>query len=444
MIDVIIIGAGPGGFDLAVQLAKAKKQVVLIDKQQVGGTCLHLGCVPTKTLVHVAEIIKETRKLSHLGLELDTSKLTLTQLWEHKDKIVATITQDMLSSIRHLPIELLMGEATILSPHQVKVNDQIYEANHIVIATGSSPSRLNTPGFDHARVYDSNTIYSLKSLPKSIAIIGGGYIGIEWATIFATLGVKVTIIESMPQILSTLDDDLGKRLSTYLKKDGIDIRTSSSISQLKHLDEGVEIVTKQDPPLQVEVVLVAVGRTPNVNHLNLSHLGIDVLKTGIPVNEFYQTNVPSIYAIGDVIGGIMLAHKASFDAKKLAGILTNNPFTFDANLIPSIIFSSPQIAVVGANERTLKEKMIPYQTIRVPYRGNCKAVATLATEGYLKLIVDENQMLLGAQVIGAHAEDLIHELALMIETRRPLSSFKSIIHAHPTLSEIIYSALSLV
>ena len=442
MIDVIIIGAGPGGFDLAVQLARAKKQVILVDKAEVGGTCLHLGCVPTKTLVHVAESIKETKKLSHLGIELDTSKLTLQQLFEHKDKVVSTITQDMLSSIRNLPIQVVYGEATILSPYQVKVVDQVFEANQIVIATGSTPSRLNIPGFNHENVFDSNTIYSLKSLPKSMAIIGGGYIGIEWATIFATLGVKVTIIESMPQILSTLDDDLGKRLATYLKKDGIDIRTSSVISELKHFDEIIEVVTLQDPPLHVDAVLAAVGRTPNVGRLNLSQLGVEVRKTGIIVNDHYQTSVPSIYAIGDVIGGTMLAHKASFDAKKLAGILTNNPFSFEGSLIPAVVFSSPQIAVVGLNERVLKEKMVPYQTIRVPYRGNCKAVATLATDGYLKIIIDENQIIIGAQVIGAHAEDLIHELALMIENHRTLTSFKSIIHAHPTLSELIYSAIS--
>ena len=442
MIDVIIIGAGPGGFDLAVQLARAKKQVILVDKAEVGGTCLHLGCVPTKTLVHVAESIKETKKLSHLGIELDTSKLTLQQLFEHKDKVVSTITQDMLSSIRNLPIQVVYGEATILSPYQVKVVDQVFEANQIVIATGSTPSRLNIPGFNHENVFDSNTIYSLKSLPKSMAIIGGGYIGIEWATIFATLGVKVTIIESMPQILSTLDDDLGKRLATYLKKDGIDIRTSSVISELKHFDEIIEVVTLQDPPLHVDAVLAAVGRTPNVGRLNLSQLGVEVRKTGIIVNDHYQTSVPSIYAIGDVIGGTMLAHKASFDAKKLAGILTNNPFSFEESLIPAVVFSSPQIAVVGLNERVLKEKMVPYQTIRVPYRGNCKAVATLATDGYLKIIIDENQIIIGAQVIGAHAEDLIHELALMIENHRTLTSFKSIIHAHPTLSELIYSAIS--
>lgn len=442
MIDVIVIGAGPGGFDLAVLLAKAKKQVILIDRHQVGGTCLHLGCVPTKTLVHVVETIRETKKLQSLGLSLDTSALSLEQLWLHKDNVVSTITQDMLSSIRNLSLQLVYGEAKMLSPHQVQVNDEIFEAENIVIATGSKPSRLKLPGFDHPNVYDSNTIFSMKSLPKSIAIIGGGYIGVEWATIFNHLGVKVSILESMPQILSTLDDDLGKRLTTYLKKDGIEIYPSCSISELKHQDGSVEIHTIQYPLLTVDTVFVAVGRTANVEELDLPSLGIDVLKSGLPVNEKYQTIVPSIYAIGDVIGGTMLAHKASFDAKVLAGILTNQPFDYDPKLIPSVVFSHPQIASVGVNEKTLKDRLENYQSIRIPYRGNCKAVATLATDGYLKIIVDEAQVIIGAQVIGAHAEDLIHELALMVENKRPLESFRHIIHAHPTLSELIYSAIS--
>lgn len=444
MTDVIIIGAGPGGFDLAIALAKQKKQVVLIDKMQVGGTCLHLGCVPTKTLLHVVETIHDTNALSHLGLHLDTSSLTLEGLWKHKDSVVQTITQDMLSSLKNLPVELIYGQAKIISPHSVKVNDTIYEAEKIVIATGSRPSKLKVSGCDLAHVYDSNSIYQMSTLPKSIAIIGGGYIGIEWATVFHTLGVNVHIMESMPQILSTLDDDLGKRLSTYLKKAGIQLMTSCSVSRIEKSGDGLEVHTLQYPPLRVDAVFVAVGRTPNYEDLGLEEVGVQTLKMGIPVNETYQTNIPSIYALGDVIGGIMLAHKASFDAKVIASIFSNDAFKYDPHLVPSVVFSMPQIATVGISERELKNRFINYQAIRIPYRGNCKAVATLATDGYLKILVDEAQILVGAQVIGAHAEDLIHELALMVENKRTIASFKTLIHAHPTLSELIYSALSAI
>jgi len=443
MVDLLIIGAGPGGYEAALEARKNNLSVTMIDDNAIGGTCLHVGCIPSKTMHHIAETMRGMRQLTQMGMKVELEPFSLEPLWMNKDKVVQTLTDDITALLKAAQVNMVFGRATLVDAHTVEVNGEKIEATNILLATGSRAVRPNIPGINLPGVVDSTTLLSLTKLPEHLIVIGGGYIGLEWATIFSALGSEVSIVEFMPTLLPSADEDIAKRIAVLAKRDGINLHLSTAVSSIEKIDG--RLIVNMDTPTPVaingDVVLVATGRKPNIEMLNLNQVKVDYSPNGIRVNNVLQTSVESIYAIGDCIGAPMLAHKASFQGKQVVAHIAHRHLDIDFAAIPSVVFSFPEIASVGLTEAEVKLKGIIYETKRIPLRSNGKAVANGETDGFLKVILDPDKKLLGAHIICAQANTLISELALMYHLGRPLTEYTGVIHVHPTLSEIVQTLL---
>lgn len=438
MKDLVIIGAGPGGFDTAIHAKEHGLDVTLIEKHKVGGTCLNVGCIPTKTLYHNAKTIKNMKDLNVFGVEVEDFKVNYETIKTRKETIVTNQINNILTSIKKLGIELIEGEASIVGPNKVEVNGEIIEAKNIIIATGSVPKRIPFEGADLPIVHDSEDILSLETFPKKMIVIGAGVIGCEMATIFNHFDCEVTIIEYLDEILPPLDKDIKKRARNLYKRSGISIHTKSALKKvIKKDDKYYAVVESKGKEIEFETdyVLLATGRSPSYGNLDLDGLGIEYSNIGIKVNENFETNVKSIYAIGDVTGLLMLAHKATYDGYKVVSHILNKDMAINFNQVPSVVFSFPEIASVGVTEQELVGK--EYRTNKFLFKTNAKAECLNETDGFLKLIVDENDILVGAHIIGAHASDLIHELTAIMYKAINIYEYQNIIHAHPTISEVV-------
>ena len=434
--DLIIIGAGPGGYETAVRAAKAGLQVVIIEKEHLGGTCLNAGCIPTKCLCHSAEIGEE-----------------LANAIERKNEVVEKLKGGVAQLMKTPGITLVEGEARFVDTHTVAVNtlpptggdgEGLFTAPNIIIATGSVTKFLPIPGAHAEGVLTSTEMLNLTTLPQRIAIIGGGVIGLEFASIFQSMGSQVTVIEFCKEVLPLFDRDLAKRLRTSLKKRGIEFHTNAAA---KEIHEGTPLVVDFEEKgklqsVEADVVLMAVGRAANLASLNLVDIGIETTPRGIVVDEHMQTNVPGIYAIGDVNGLIQLAHAASAQGRvALKHILSPSPQgKHGESPIPSAVFTVPEAAMVGHTEEQLEEAGIAYQTHKSMYRANGKALAMDAEEGLVKILTDEEGKILGCHILGAHASDLIHEVTLAMRLGATIHDIAETVHAHPSLSEILLAA----
>ncbi len=453
--DLIIIGAGPGGYETAVRAAKAGLQVVVIEKEHLGGTCLNAGCIPTKCLCHSAEGLPPTP--SQGGG--DDPSAYLSAAIARKNEVVEKLKAGVAQLMKTPGITLVEGEARFnLSPalskgegeelHTVEVNTQSsilnFQSKNIIIATGSVTKFLPIPGAHAEGVLTSTEMLNLTTLPQRLTIIGGGVIGLEFASIFQAMGSQVTVIEFCKEVLPLFDRDLAKRLRTSLKKRGIEFHTSAAA---KEIHEGTPLVVDFEEKgklqsVEADVVLMAVGRAANLNSLNLADVGIETTPRGIVVDEHMQTNVPGIYAIGDVNGLIQLAHAASAQGKvALDNILNSSPRGgWEGTLIPSAVFTVPEAAMVGKTEEQLEEAGIEYQTHKSMYRANGKALAMEAEDGLVKILTDNEGKILGCHILGAHASDLIHEATLAMRLGATIHDIADTVHAHPSLSEILLAA----
>lgn len=452
--DLIIIGAGPGGYETAVRAAKAGLQVVVIEKEQLGGTCLNAGCIPTKCLCHSAENL--TTPLSQ-GEGEDPSSYLAAAI-ERKNEVVEKLKAGVAQLMKTPGITLVEGEARFVDCHTVAVQpmengeltkDNEFTAPNIIIATGSVTKFLPIPGAHAEGVVTSTELLNLTTLPQRLCIIGGGVIGLEFASIFQALGSQVTVIEYCKEVLPLFDRDLAKRLRTSLKKRGIDFHTSAAA---KEIHEGNLLIVDFEEKgklqsVEADVVLMAVGRAANLGSLNLSDIGIETTPRGIVVDEYMQTNVPGIYAIGDVNGIMQLAHAASAQGRvALSHIMANkstpHPLlpTSYLQTIPSAVFTVPEAAMVGQTEEQLEEAGIEYQTHKAMYRANGKALAMEAEDGMVKILTDAEGKILGCHILGAHASDLIHEVTLAMRLGATIHDIADTVHAHPSLSEILMAA----
>ena len=444
--DLIIIGAGPGGYETAVRAAKAGLQVVIIEKEHLGGTCLNAGCIPTKCLCHSAENPPPTP--SQGGGE---SSSYLAEAIARKNEVVEKLKAGVAQLMKTPGITLVEGEARFIDAHTVAVGGEQYEAKNIIIATGSKTKFLPIPGAHAEGVLTSTELLNLTTLPQRLAIIGGGVIGLEFASIFQSLGSQVTVIEFCKEVLPNFDRDLAKRLRTSLKKRGIEFHTSAAAKEIKTSptpSQGGEKTIVVDfeekgkvQSVEADVVLMAVGRAANLDSLNLADVGIETSPRGIVVDENMQTNVPGIYAIGDVNGLIQLAHAASAQGR-IALEHTLSPLTAHLSplIIPSAVFTVPEAAMVGQTEEQLTEAGIEYQAHKAFYRANGKALAMDADDGLVKILTDKEGKILGCHILGAHASDLIHEVTLAMQLGATIHDIAHTVHAHPSLSEIILSA----
>ena len=427
---MLIIGAGPGGYETAVEAVKRGMEVTLITEGPLGGTCLNEGCIPTKTFCHYAELIEQNIKA---GLDC---KPAFSAAAERKQAVIQQLRGgiDMLLK----GVEVVQGRAEFKDSKTVTCKGVDYTADKIIIATGSVSASLPVPGAESCLT--SKEILELTEVPQSLCVIGGGVIGLEFASIFRSFGSEVTVLEFCPNILPRFDSDLAKRLKQLLSKRGINIEVQAQVTRI---EGGTVTYIKKEKECTVEAdkVLMAVGRRPNTEGLNLEAAGIDYTRKGITVNDRFETSVPGIYAVGDVTGGIMLAHAATYQGLHALNAICGQTDSIRFDLIPAAVFTMPEVATVGLTEEQCKEQELEVRCLKSFYRANGKAVSMDETDGYCKVIVDNDGKVLGAHIMGAHASDLIHEITTAINLGATLDKLQSIIHAHPTLSEIFQSAL---
>jgi len=443
MVDLLIIGAGPGGYEAALEARKHGLSVTMFDERPAGGTCLWVGCIPSKAMHHVAENYRGIAQLQALGQPITVGPVDLKALWAQKNNAVHTLAGDVSSLLQNAGVEVKLGHAQLTDDHHILCNGVLYEGKNILLASGSFPFMPPINGINLPGVLDSNHLLSLQTLPASLIVVGGGYIGLEWAFILRSFGVKVTIIEVLPSLLTIADEDVSKRILVFAKKEGIEVLLNVQIGSFEKTETGMKVNLTSDPGrvLEAEKILVATGRRPRVEGLGLDKAGVQYSPRGIVVNALKQTSVPHIYAVGDCIGNPMLAHKASFEGRQVAMHLAGIEFQPDYSAIPAAVFTFPEIASVGLTEADVRAKGITYETKRIPLRANCKAVASDQTDGFFKIIYDANKVLLGAHLMAPQASVTMHEVAILFHAKKPLTEWKNVIHAHPTLSEIVQTML---
>ena len=444
--DIIIIGAGPGGYETAHYAASRGLTITIFESHELGGTCLNRGCIPTKTLCKNAEIVNHLNESVEYGICNMGYSLDFTKMIERKNDVVSQLRQGVEFVLKHPNITLVHGEAVITSSRTVTCCGVEYECDNMIIATGSMPKLLPVEGADLPFVLTSDDILDMSELPKSLCIVGGGVIGLEFASIFNSLGVNVSVVEFCKEIIPNFDSDIAKRLRQALVKKGITINVGASVTSIN--DNGCAIVNYEQKGKQLQLacekVLMAVGRMPRLPK-GLSAAGVEFTTRGIKVDENMLTNVPGVYAIGDVNAQCMLAHAATFQGKRAINAILSEQDNIKLDIMPAAIFTSPEASMVGVTEGYCKDNGIEVVVKKSFFRANGKAVAMNETEGLLKLIVSvETRKILGCHILGAHAADLIQELATLMNCDKTIEDLKNIVHAHPTLSEVVLSAANQV
>lgn len=447
--DLIIIGAGPGGYETALKAAKAGLQVTLFNGDRLGGTCLNEGCIPTKCLCRNAEVVATLRESETFGLANLTYELDYNAVVERKRKVVDGLRDGVAFMLKQAGVCVIEAKAAFIDSKTVEAGGECYTADNIIIATGSEAKALPIPGAELECVYDSTRMLDIEYVPESLTIIGGGVIGMEFASIFSNLGSKVTVIEFMKQILPPFDSDIAKRLTASLKKRGVKIITSAAAQKIEQ-DEFYRPVVTYECKGKVESVtstnlLMAVGRKPRLEGLNLEAAGVDFSTKGIVVNDDMLTNVPHIYAIGDVNGRMMLAHVASFQGDRaLHHILgKNDDIRFD--LVPSAVFTLPECGMVGKTEEECKAEGIDILIGQSFFRANGKSLAMNEPDGLVKLIFrKDNARLIGAHIMGVEAADLAQQCCDMMNRNITLEEIREIIFSHPSVSEVLMAAANSV
>ena len=440
--DIVIIGGGPGGYVAAIHAAHLGANVAVVEKDRLGGNCLNRGCIPTKALVKSVEALLEARKANKFGIEVGNITANFPKIMARKTNVVNKLASGVEQLMKAGNITVYKGIGRILSPQLVKMNDEEIATRKLIIATGSEPAPLPIPGSDLPGVLTTDDILELEELPESLVVIGGSYVGVEFAGIFNGLGTKVTIVEKLPTLLESIDEEISRRLAEILLGQGIEIRVGATVKAIKR--EGAVLKVVGDTPegeheVVGQVVLMATGRQPYTAGLGLPQLAINVDGRAIVVNERLETNIDGVYAVGDVLGKSMLAHVASYEGEIAAENALGRSRQADYRAVPSCIFTYPEIASVGITEKEAKDSGIPYKVSKFPFLACGRAVAMNETTGMVKMVCNaENGSVLGMHIMGPHASDLIAEGALAIQLGATASDIAHTIHAHPTLSEAVH------
>lgn len=444
MYDVVIIGGGPGGYVAAIRAAQLGGKVLLAEERELGGTCLNRGCIPTKAMVHSAAVFSEAKHGADIGLSFSDLNIDFAGVARHRDQVVATLVQGVGGLMKANNIEVAQCRAEIIAPGKVRLGHLEVETKHIIIATGSGQGKPPIPGIDCPGVVDTDIILTAKTMPDSLLVLGGGVVGVEFASIMAAFGVKVTLVEMLPGLLSTLDSELGKRLALCLRKAGVDVHTGAKVCSIAEGPGGLNVELegkKGSQQVTVQQVLLAAGRMPNFGGLDLDGLGIEYdRRAGIKVDRTMATNIPGIWAIGDCVGNLMLAHVASHEGIVAAENIMGHRAEMNYRVVPSCVFTLPEVASVGLSEDEAKEQGLDYQVAKFPFIANGKALAQGDTDGLVKLVAAGTGEILGMHIIGPHASDLIAEGAVAVHQRLTAKELAHIIHAHPTLPEAIAEA----
>lgn len=447
--DILIIGAGPGGYETALKAAGQGKSVILFNGGQLGGTCLNEGCIPTKTLCRDAEIVTLFKEGDKFGIDDFTFTVDFNKIISRKREVVDTLRSGVETLLSQAKVTVVNAKAAFKDAKTLIADGEEYQGDRIIIATGSVPKRLPIPGSELKCVMDSTALLELEYIPAKLTIIGGGVIGMEFASIFHQLGSQVTVIEFMKQIIPTFDMDISKRLKQVLSKKGINIITGAVAKEIRQnefyeIELIYEAKGKQDSVISSDL-LMAVGRTPSVEGLNLEGAGVEYSAKGIPVDDFMQTNVPGIFAIGDVTNRVMLAHVAAAQGQRALNVINGEADNIRFDLIPSAVFTVPECGMVGKTEQDCKAEGIDVMTGTSFFRANGKALAMGEPDGICKLIFRKDTgVLIGAHIMGLEAADLTQQCADMMNRNITLKELKEIIFGHPTVSEVIMEAARMV
>ena len=446
--DVIVIGAGPGGYVAAIRCAQLGMKTACIEKRKtLGGTCLNIGCIPSKALLHASEKFEDAEHhMGDMGIKV-TPKLDLKGMMKHKSSVVEANTKGIEFLFKKNKITSIEGAGEIVEAGKVKVGKKTYEADNIIIATGSDVISLPGIEIDEKKIVSSTGALELPEVPKSMVVIGGGVIGLELGTVWRRLGAQVTVIEFLDNILPGMDNEVRKESLKIFKKQGLEFKLSSKVTGAKTSAKGVELSVEpagggDAEKVKADVVLRAIGRKPYTEGLGLEKTGVELDERGrIKVDEFFETSVEGIYAIGDVIQGPMLAHKAEDEGVILAELLAGESGHIDYNMIPGVVYTWPEVANVGKTEEQLKEEGIAYNAGKFPFMANGRARAMGMTEGFVKILAcKETDKVLGAHIIGPNAGDLIQEVVSVMEFEGTAEDIARTCHAHPTLTEVVKEA----
>ncbi len=448
--DVIIIGGGPGGYVAAIRAAQLGGKVILIEKDELGGVCLNRGCIPTKAMLSTADVYDTVVcRAREFGVTVGDVSFDYSKAVDRRGKIVKQLVSGVGVLMKKYNVQVIKGAARLTSrtTAEITLSDgkkQEVLAGNIIIATGSEPVKIPVPGLEGDNIWDSDGALNAMQVPSSILVIGGGAIGVEWGYMFSKLGAQVTIVELMDQLLPRTDSEIAVELKKVLEKAGIKVLTGTRATKVSH-KKGKEVVTiatgESEQEITVDKILVAVGRRPVSEGLGLAELGVTVDRGRVVTNARMQTNVPGIYAIGDVVGGMLLAHKASEEGVVAAENIMGRESTMSYKAIPSAVYTTPEVATVGISEEDAKEQGIDYKVGKFHFRANGKAMGLGERDGFVKFIADSKYgEILGCHIIGPHATDLLHEAVVGMESEATIEVLAGAVHAHPSLSEVVKEA----
>ncbi|ACL70848.1 dihydrolipoyl dehydrogenase [Halothermothrix orenii] len=449
--DITIIGAGPGGYVAAIKAAQMGAKVVLVEKDKLGGTCLNRGCIPTKALVRSAEIYNYLKEADDFGCHAENISLNMKKVIKRKDKIVSRLVKGIEFLMRKNGVKVIQGSGQIKDPETVYVKkdngDVVINTSNIIIATGSVPAHLPIEGADLPGVINSAEALELEELPEKMVIVGGGVIGMEFAFIFNSFGVDVTVVEYLDDILASNDSDICSEITSIAENRNIKIFTGSRVEKINETEDGKYIVsfTQNDKNKFVtgDKVLMAVGRKPFFEGIGVEELGLELNEKGrgIKVNDKMQTSIPNIYAIGDVTSKILLAHAASHQGIVAVKNIMGEECKMDYGAIPGAVFTDPEIATVGYNEKTATEAGIEYNVGVFPFKANGKVLTLGENKGFIKILTEKDtDKVIGCSMIGPHSTDLIAEVTLAVKNGLRAEDIAETIHAHPTTAEVIHEA----
>ncbi|MBA4537908.1 dihydrolipoyl dehydrogenase [Bacillus aquiflavi] len=446
--ETLIIGAGPGGYVAAIRAAQLGQKVTIVEKGNLGGVCLNVGCIPSKSLISAAHRYDTAKHSDDLGIVAENVTVDFTKVQEWKNSVVKKLTSGVEGLLKGNKVEIVKGEAYFVDANTVRVMDensaQTYKFKHAIIATGSRPIEL--PAFKFSkRIIDSTGALNLTEIPEKLVVIGGGYIGTELGTAYANFGVKVTILEGSPDILSGFEKQMSALVKRNLKKKGAEVVTKALAKSVKETENGVIVTYEakgEEKTVEADYVLVTVGRKANTDELGLEQVGIQLTEKGlIKTDKQCRTNINNIFAIGDIVEGPPLAHKASYEGKIAAEVISGQNSEIDYLGIPAVVFAEPELATVGYTEKQAKEEGIEVIASKFPFAANGRALALNSTDGFVKLVTRrEDGLVIGAQIAGTSASDMVAELGLAIEAGMTAEDLAMTIHAHPTLGEITMEA----
>ncbi len=449
--DVTVIGGGPGGYVCAIRLSQLGLKTACIEfRGSLGGTCLNVGCIPSKNLLNFSENFHKAKNFTNIGIEVGEVKLNLSKMMKNKDKAVADLTKGIEFLFKKNKVTYFKGKGSFKSSKEISIladnKETVIQTDKTIISTGSEPVSIPGIDFDEEKILSSTGALSISKLPKKMIIVGGGYIGLEMGSVWSRLGTQVEVVEYLDHITPGMDKEISKEFEKILKKQGIKFHLNTKVEKINKNKNGVSINTldksNKKNTIEADVVLISVGRRPFTKYLNLEKIGVQTNKKGmVKVNKSFETNIKNIYAIGDVIDGPMLAHKAEEEGIAVAEIIAGQSGHVNYDVIPGVIYTTPEVAYVGKTEEQLKVNKTNYKVGKFPFLANSRAKAINEPEGFVKILADtKTDKVLGVHIIGPHAGEMIAEMSVAMEFGASSEDIARTCHAHPTFSEAIKEA----